>query len=651
VSNGFFEQQLTHSKSCPTRALEGFGRLRQRYHINYFAKHCNLTRHLIVIKTMLNSVVRSFVAYSTITLALTLSPCSRGVTIVSDLSFIPATNAPLAGLLNLTTPMDTRVSVLVSDGTDIWEKDFYDFATAHSVPLLGFKPGRTNQILVTAYDRNRNAYPASQLLTFVTAALPANFPTRVVLKCEPDKMEPGYTLFLVRAANGLPGYYTILDNSGQVAWYSPAPMPTAQLDVRQLENGDLFTEFEPTNNFFLEFNMLGQTVRTLSPPAAYPMNSHDGVPTDHGTLLYLSDVSEVVSNFPSNDTVSNAPLVTAHVDDNPAVEISATNGALVNAWSPLNLLDPTRVTYLTYEFHNGDGVDNEHANAILEDTNDNNSIIVSLRDQNAVFKFTRAGQLKWILGPPAGWGTNFQPYLLTPVGTPFEWNYGQHAPELTPEGTLLVYDDGNDRASPYAPPLADSNNYSRGVEFNINVTNMQVSQVWDSSLADEDQLFTPVVGKAQWLPQTRDILVTYGSISYVNGVHPSTNSPGATMVRIIEYTHDPVPQVVFDLAFFDYTNTSKTYPGYFTYRATRIPDLYVHPAEPVADLTINDDGAIPFLEFSADPTHSYLVQASTDLVNWTTVGTPVQEGGVGDYDFADLNANQFTTRFYRVVAQ
>ncbi|HXR03074.1 MAG TPA: aryl-sulfate sulfotransferase [Verrucomicrobiae bacterium] len=594
--------------------------------------------------------MRLIVAFSAMALAFALSPCSRGATFLSGLSFIPATNAPLAGLLSLTTPVDTRISVLVSDGTDVWERDFYDYATAHSVPLLGFKPDRTNQILVTAYDKNRNAYTAAQPLTFVTAPLPTNFPTSVVLKSEPSQMEPGYTLFLVRGGNGPPGYYTIIDNSGEVVWYSPAPNPTAQLDVRQLNNGDLFTEFEPPTNCFLEMNMLGETVHTLSPPAAYPINPHDGIPTDHGTILYLSDVSRMVSNFPSSDTISNAPLVKTNIDDNPAVEISATNGALVNVWSPLDLLGPTRVTYLTYEFKNGYGVDNEHANAILEDTNDN-SIIVSLRDQNAVFDFSRSGQLKWILGPPAGWSTNFQPYLLTPVGTPFEWNYGQHAPELTPQGTLLVYDDGNDRASPFDPPVPDQTNYSRGVEFSINETNMQVSQVWDSSLADEDRLFTTVVGKTQWLPQTRDILVTYGYVTYVNGAHPSAYSPGATMVRIIEYTHDPVPQVVFDLSFFDYTNTSATYAGYLIYRAERVPDLYPHPVEPVADLTINDDSGIPLMEFSADPTHSYLIQASTDLVNWTAIGAPVQEGGVGDYDFEDLNADQYTTRFYRVVTQ
>jgi arylsulfate sulfotransferase len=594
-------------------------------------------------------MARQFVMASLIAAILTISPWSRAITILSGPSFTPATNAPLAGLLQLTTDVDSRVSVLVSDGTDIWERDFYDYATTHSVPLLGFKPNQTNQILVTVYDKDRNAYTAAQPLTFVTAPLPTNFPPWTVLTSEPSVMEPGYTLFII--FSGSADYITIMDNSGEVVWYSPSPW-SGSSDVRQLDNGDLFMEEDLPANCFQEINMLGQIVQTWHPPAGYTVNPHEGLVTDHGTIMYLSDVSEVVSNFPSSLTISNAPLMTVNVDDNPVVEISFTNSALLNVWSPLDVLDPTRVTYLTFEFGQVDGVDNEHANAIIEDTNDN-SIIVSLRDQNAVYKFARStGQLKWILGPHALWGTNWQPYLLTPVGTPFDWNYGQHAPELTPQGTLLLYNDGNERASPYDPPVADQDNYSSAVEYNINETNMTVSEVWNSAWqTNQDRLFTLVVGKAQWLPQTRDVLVTYGYVTYVNGVPPSTNAPNATMVRIIEYTHDPVPQVVFDLSFFDNSNTSTNYGGDFCYRAYQIPDLYPHPAEPVTDLVAHDENRIPLLEFSADPTHSYLIQASTDLKNWTTIGTPVQEGGVGDYDFEDLYANQFTNRFYRVVTQ
>jgi len=582
------------------------------------------------------------------------SPNSHAITILSGPSFVPATNAPLAGILQLTTDVDSRVSVMVNDGTNVWERDFYDFVTAHSETLLGFKPGRTNLILVTVYDKYRNAYTAPQSLNFVAPQLPVDFPTSVLLTNVPDMMEPGFTLFTAENLNTLHSYITIVDNNGEVVWYCSDPQFN-NIDVKQLGSGNLFIPSGVPSNNFAEINMLGATVKIWNPPAKYPINFHDGILTDHGTILYLTDVSRVVTNFPNSDTMSNASHTIATIDDNPIVEISATNGMLLNIWSPLDMLDATRVTYLTYAAGNPNGVDNEHANALIEDTNDD-SIIVSVRDQNAVFKFSRAGQLKWILGPPANWttnlqGTNLQPYLLTPVGMPFEWNYAEHSLMLTPQGTLLTYDNGNYRASPFAPPILDQSNYSRGVEFSIDETNMEVSQVWDSSAAEGDRVFTPIFGKTQWLPQTQNILVTSGAISYINGVHPSTHAPSAYMVRIREYTHDPVPQLVFDLSLFDYTNTSPSYRGYDAYRALRIPDLYAHPAKPVMDLVITEADGIVHLEFSADPAQTYEIQASTDLMNWTTIGPAEQDEITGDYEFDDFSAGEFTIRYYRVVTE
>ncbi|HEX7578134.1 MAG TPA: hypothetical protein VF430_08870, partial [Verrucomicrobiae bacterium] len=72
---------------------------------------------------------------------------------MSGPTFTPAANAPLAGVLQLTTDVDSRVNVLVSDGKSLWERDFYDFGTNHSETLLGFKPGQTNLILATVYDK------------------------------------------------------------------------------------------------------------------------------------------------------------------------------------------------------------------------------------------------------------------------------------------------------------------------------------------------------------------------------------------------------------------------------------------------------------------------------------------------------------------
>ena len=578
---------------------------------------------------------------------LILVPGVQALTVLSGPAFVPATNAPLAGLLQLATDVDSRVSVQVSDGANTWERDFYDFATTHSETLMGFKPGRTNQMVVTCYDKHRNA-STPQLLTFVTAPLPANFPTSVVLTNQPGLMEPGDTLFvMLRNYSQTGAYIIVMDESGEVVWYRP--WTANDLDIRQLDDGNLFMQQQNPSNNFVEMNMLGNTVRTWTTLPGYPVNSHDGVPTSHGSILYLSDVPEVVSNFPSG-TAPNSPLITTRIDDNQVVEISATNSALLNVWSPLALIDPTRITWLTYQLSTPYGVDNEHVNAVIEDTNDD-SLIVSLRDQNAVCKFSRqTGRLAWILGPPAKWDASWQPYLLTPVTSPFDWNYGQHAPEITPQHTLILYNDNDDVATPPSPILPDQVNQSSAIEYQINETNMEVSEVWNSAWqTNQDRLYTYALGKAQWLPKTGNIMATYGLVSYVNGVHPSSHSSLATMVRIKEYTHDPVPQVVFDLAFFDYTNTSPSYDGYLCYRSYRIPDLYTHPAEPVADLDIKLQGASPSLRFSADPTHNYVIQTSTNLMNWTIIGMPVQEETTGDFDFTDYDENPATSRFYRVI--
>jgi arylsulfate sulfotransferase len=570
---------------------------------------------------------------------------------LSGPTFTPATAAPLAGLLQVTTDVRARISVTVNDGTNVWKRDFYSFAASNSIPLLGFGPARTNQIQVTAYDQIGNSVTASQILTFVTAPLPTNFPVFTVLQSQPNKMEPGYRFFMVRNGDVNIGYIVIMDNNGNVVWYSKCPN-LYDLNVQPISDGNIFIPGE--ENRFSEINMLGQTVQTWTPPAGHPINPHDGYPTDHGTILYMSDSSRLVANMPTSDTISNPPTSSENVDDNPAVEISITNSALLNSWSPLNVLEPTRVTYLTYGTGSGSpyGVDNEHGNAVYEDTNDA-SLIISLRNQNAVIKVDRAtGNLKWILGPPADWGAAWQPFLLTPVGAPFDWNYGQHAPKLTPDGTLILYDDNNYDASPFATSVADQNNQSSAIEYSIDETNMQVSEVWNSSWqTNQDRLFTPYVGMVSWGPQTRNVLVTYGAVSYVNGAHPSAYSTNANMVRLIEYTHDAVPEIVSDVRFFDTSRTNSNYQGYFCYRAYLVADLYAHPALQVADLRVIEIGGTSVLQFSGDPTHSYQVQASADLANWNDLGPATQDDVTGLFEFEDADQGDYPNRFYRVVTQ
>ncbi len=592
-------------------------------------------------------------------LCLPFCPSSRAVTILSDPIFIQATNAPLAGQLKVVTDVPARISVTVNDGANVWEKDFYNLSTTNVVPLFGFRPARTNLIQVTAYDGQLNACTAARPTIFLSTNLPADFPHMVVLTDVTNQMEPGYTLFVIHNRNSGNAYITIVDATGQVVWYRRA-LQSSDIDSYQLGDGNLFLHEQPPLNEFLEMDLLGNTVQKWTPPTAYPLNSHEGFITSHGTIMYLSDVKATVTGFPNytlpvtSGTSTNVGTKTVYIDDNPIVEISVTNGALLNVWSPLNQMDPTRITYETGDFPSplGGTIDTEHANAVVDDTNDN-SIIVSERDQDAVYKFSRAtGKVTWILAPHDNWPASFQSNLLDPVGSPFEWSYAQHAPKVTPQGTIMIFDDGGYRASPFATQISAQDDYSRAVEYSVNETNMTISQVWDSydgGLGGGDRLLASILGEADWQPQTHNVLTTFGWINFVNGVE--LQPAPATMARIVEYTHDTPSQVVFDLAFWLYSGAPSGFQGYYCYRSHRIADLYGHPAQSVSNLTINFDAGIPILQFSADPAHGYMVQTSTDLVNWTDLGTAAEGEIPGAFEFDDLNGALPDSNYYRVVTQ
>jgi arylsulfate sulfotransferase len=493
---------------------------------------------------------------------------SQALTILSDPVITLATNAPLAGFLELATDDYSRVSFSVSDGTNSWERSFYDYRKKHSLPLMGFKANRNYEVEITVRDKFGNEVTHPEPILLATAPLPASFPTIVVVKSEPERMEPGYTEFKATRGGTTNAYVIIVDQAGEVVWFYA--IPSNVWGERRLEDGDFLI---PYPRYFDKINMLGQTVRRWELPDGRTYH-HEAFPTDHGTILFLSNASLMVTNYPSSATIPDAPKKTTKVWHNPIVEMSTETGAILNTWSDIDMLDPTRIGYLSLLPNGLWGADWTHSNAVIEDQRDD-SIIVSSRHQNAVFKFSRAtGQLKWILGPHENWGPQWQPYLLTPVGTPFEWQYAQHAPMLTPQGTLLLFDNGNDRASPFDSRMAQTNSYSRAVEYDINEETMEVSQVWEYGKNATPRFFADRVGDANWLPETGNVLVTFGYAVFVDGVRPSPYSTGAAMIRIQEVTHDQTPEVVFDLALWDFDNTRSSYRGYTGYRGDRIADLY-----------------------------------------------------------------------------
>lgn len=563
-----------------------------------------------------------------------------------ELTATPSVTRPedirLARVLNFSTDVPTRTSFRVHGPGEAWIVESDVLRTEHSVPVMGLtfaKDYTLDQLTLT--DTAGNAIAWEEPLSFTTVGVPPNFPTINIKTSQPDRMEPGYTLFPAGGGNTL-----AVDAHGTPRWRYIGAGP----DIHQAANGLLLAR---VNGTIREFDFLGNMTRawraTGTPPSepvdiAVPVeaaNFHHDVALieSSGNILTLSQSRHTVDNFPIIDgTDPNPPTATVEIVSDPILEI-ATDGTIVNSWDLVDILDRRRGGYGLFDsptVQDPGVADWSHSNAVLHDPRDD-SIIVSVRNQDAVIKFDRnTGDLKWILGPHQGWGPEFEPYLLEPVGDDFEWPYHTHAPMLLPNGNLMVHDNGNFRARPFDPPLAGEESYTRAVEYTIDEDTMEVTQVWEYGKDAEEVIYSAILGDADWLSETDNVLITFGSPSFIDHERPEP-IPG----RIVEV--DRNGEVVFDLELTARDGMSRT----LLYRSERVPSLYgpeytvtMLPVQlPDGDFNANgqveqgdldlvllhwgQDGSVPPDGWESDPPSGLIDQAELDLVllNWGETST------------------------------
>jgi arylsulfate sulfotransferase len=501
-----------------------------------------------------------------VALLLGLLACSQAVEAqdAPALTLNPNGTTPLAAVLELTTSEPSRVTLSIDDGSTPYAVVFPETSTDHLLPVLGLKPNSSYVVTATAFSGT--AVTARAAFSLQTDPLPPEFPSVQVVTSTESRMEPGFTLIdrfrRRRTEEPAETYSAIFDAAGEVVWYSNS----GGRATRRLANGHLMYFVD---NSMVESDLLGnQTVVPLQDPGLGL--HHDLFPTEHGTLLSLSRTSVEIENYPSSETDPDAPRETAVIRDEPVVEFSM-SGEVINVWPLVDMLDPTRIGYDSLN-STPQGLDWVHTNAVLHDPSDD-SIIVSVRHQDAVIKFDRTtGELKWILGPHDNWAPEFQRYLLQPVGEAYESPYHTHAPMLTPNGTLLLFDNGNYRTSPWdgLEPMPASDSYSRAVEYAIDEDRMQVTQVWQHGFGSSPRLYSNFVSDADWLPETGNVLINYGGLSFTDGVRNSELGWGLSATRIVEVDRESPANVVFDMILYNPDPAR----AIIVYRAERISSLY-----------------------------------------------------------------------------
>ncbi|HMK12668.1 MAG TPA: aryl-sulfate sulfotransferase, partial [Acidimicrobiales bacterium] len=454
---------------------------------------------------------------------------------ISTVTVTPNPNSTLSASLSFTTSAPATIDLQITGpGSDRVEHAQTEPSTDHTIPALGMRASSTYTLTVSATDANGQKAAAAPV-TFTTGALPTEIP-KLLVKSNPAQMAPGVTLFPItlRAAPapvaGQPppmlGLLVAVDADGQVVWYHQAPEPIG--DARMLDNGDILYEYNDMGA--REIDVLGNVVhewagrlelgrlatdqygRTIAGPNAIPVDvdsmHHEIHPMPDGNLITLSTELKQVSGF-SHPMCGETPdkfTGTYQLISDIVVEFAPDTGKVVHEWHLADYFLPQTnpadsnicpfapafaVPVFMYTSF-GDVKDWTHANAVVFDEK-RNALLVSSRHLNAVLAIRyaddangKSGDLIWRLGPGGD---------LTLTGSG-ELQYHQHAVEVQDDGSLLMYDNGNDRpGTDINSPDVSQHPYSRAVQFSLDDGLKTVTQKWEfRSTIDGRQLFTFFVG-------------------------------------------------------------------------------------------------------------------------------------------------------------
>jgi arylsulfate sulfotransferase len=270
----------------------------------------------------------------------------------------------------------------------------------------------------------------------------------------------------------------------------------------------------PYNMYTLwEMNLLGKVFVEYEIPNAV---HHDVVELSNGDFLAASNNANMPIGYDSREDV--------------VIRIDRQTGAVINEYDLRQILDEHRAPYTHYDpgVQNTPNHDWAHTNSVLFDESDN-SLIVSSPIQSAVVKFNaNTSQIDWILSSPEGWDGEFskyQQYLLTPIGTGFEWQWGQHSIKVLPETDgdpntidILLFDNGQARSFTQANSVAPADNYSRAVIYRINEVDRTVEQLWEYGKDLGSGAYATFLGGVEQLPQTGNVNIAFGGMLRQDGV-------------------------------------------------------------------------------------------------------------------------------------
>ncbi len=460
----------------------------------------------------------------------------------------PTGHAPLTAEITLATTRPVRTEIVVPGrrGSQEDVRRLFDVSTQSVLPVLGLYPTVSNTIILRFFEQDGTLIgEASHEIT----AQPTSFavPRITIETASRGAMKPGMNLvsYFGQSKHTDAQIPFIFDAAGDIRWYldlSAHPSLSNlfyDVGIERLANGNLYFGDGRTGQI-VEMDMLGHVINT------WPLPGYGF----HHTVIEKPD-----GNFLVTATKHGLPTIEDHI-----LEVDRVSGAIVQVWDLNQVLDNKRRTWSTNRR------DWFHANGLVYNPLDD-TIIVSGRVQGTV-KLRRNNEVVWILAPHRGWltagdGTELSSRLLQPLDAAerpithpavldgsinhpdFEWAWYQHAPEMMPAGTLLLFDNGDNRNFGNLPGAP----YSRAVEYRIDEAAMTVQQVWQYGKERRGETFAPIVSDVDYHLKEGNIVFMPGAIHDAEGPLGKTIEIDYTTKRVIFEATIRSPDVMYGITF------------------------------------------------------------------------------------------------------
>lgn len=476
---------------------------------------------------------------------------TQGVSIesfVKDIKVNPSGYCPLAASVHVELPAKGRIAVKVfsKEGVDMPDQEHrYGYVDNYTqdVWILGLYANYANQVELSYLDKEGNIRGKTMLEIATPPLNIKRLPNHRIVMRDIDRMEPGMTLIACPGESdtdtSLP---YMVDADGEVRWVLDwEKHPTlnhlgGHCGLYRMANGN-YVAGDINNGQIVVVNPLGELVNSWDFKGLGYSFHHEVQETREGHFLIAA--TKIDAKIADN---SNSRLLD-HI-----VELNPQSGTFSQIWDLAQVMDSSRIVFAVRP----DGYEPNtfvqspmnwcHNNGVME-THDG-SILISSRWQGLV-KFTRSGNLKWVIAPHNGWKEEYRKYLLTPLdrnGNPitdsevlngekehpdFNWGWGIHCPKELPNGHVMLFDNGYSRFYNFK----DGEKYSRAVEYEVDEQAMTVRQVWEYGRERGEICFSSQVSGTQYLPQTNNRLfcpglgnlVANGYGGHVIEINPKTN--------------------------------------------------------------------------------------------------------------------------------